>query len=430
MNNFVIKNTIKSRFLFEYGYLMLAFISVIALISTFIVSISAFNFNVKVLAFTLIVITYVFIFTILHTIQKKQVVGLIEVKGDKEDPNDIFDSNTDEKLLVLEEAGKFFGASLKSEDMFRLISSRIEEIIPFKTCAFYLIDDCNKLFVPFAAGSNSRLFESVKINCSEGIAGRSFLSGKVERDGELMLDSKVLESEFLEGLRSAIAVPLYRGTEVYGVLVLYSDNANNYTESDEKLTEAIGERITPLILGSFSFEKSLSNALTDSITNLPNQRAFYLVLENQVAEAQRFPEQRSLTVLAIDIKNFAEINKKYGHSTGDIILGHTAEHIKTQLRQMDMLARTVNDEFLVVLPTASEGIAEQIIKRLETSFINSPFMISEEENCLVELSFGLATFHEDGETAEQLIRTALRRKHQTKLTGQNSVLFFPKQYLN
>ena len=42
------------------------------------------------------------------------------------------------RLLALEEARTFFGASLKFPDMFRLVSSRINELIPFASCAFFL----------------------------------------------------------------------------------------------------------------------------------------------------------------------------------------------------------------------------------------------------------------------------------------------------
>ncbi|MCV5943055.1 GGDEF domain-containing protein, partial [Escherichia coli] len=79
-----------------------------------------------------------------------------------------------------------------------------------------------------------------------------------------------------------------------------------------------------LFLGSLAYEKSLSSALTDPLTKLPNERAFFLVLENQLAESQRFRDERPLTVLAVDIRDFEEINRDYGHSTGDRVLSFAA----------------------------------------------------------------------------------------------------------
>lgn len=418
-----------SRIVSEYGYVISASISIIALLLTFVVTLSELHFHQKISAFVSIVAVYLIVFIVFQTIQRKQFLE-IKDKLKQKSVKDIFDSDVDEKLLVLEEAGKFFGASLKSKDMFRLISGRIGEIIPFESCAFFLLDENLEFSVPFAAGAYSILFENIKIKSREGIAGKAFLNGQVEMDKNLMLEKKVCECEFLNGLRSAMAVPLFRGEEVFCVLVLYGKEENSFDENTKVLAEAVGERITPLIIGSYTFEKSLANALTDSLTNLPNERAFYLVLENQIAEAQRFAEQRSLTILAIDIKNFDELNQKYGHSTGDRVLAFSAELIKKQLRRMDMLSRTVNDEFLVILPTATDGITEQIIKRIEHSFENNPYKISDNEDYLIEFNFGSATFLDDGETAEQLLKIALLRKRQTKNHGDNSVIFFPKQYVN
>ncbi len=429
MNQFAIKNTKISRFLFEYGNLVLALISVIALLSTFIVAISETSLNTKIVAFASIVTGYFSVYVVLHTMQKNQVVEFRDVSN-RNSSQQMFKADTDEKLLVLEEAGKFFGASLKTIDMHRLLSSRISEIIPYQTCAFFQINRGNKFTVPFATGENARLLEGVNIDCSLGIAGRALLSGEIECDKNLSFEKMWIEDDFLSGLGSAMAIPLYQDEEIFCVLVLYSENKNNYLDKHKVLAEAVGERITPLIRGSIAFEKSLSNALTDNLTNLPNERAFYLILENQVAEAQRFLDRRSLTVLAVDIISFNEINEKYGHSMGDNILAFTAETIKGQIRDMDFLARTVKDEFLIVLPTATEEITKQIIQRIKNAFKENPFPVSSYQNCYVKLSYGSATFLDDGETANELLNKALIRKQQAKPNSNNSVVFFPRRIAN
>ena len=179
-----------------------------------------------------------------------------------------------------------------------------------------------------------------------------------------------------------------------------------------------------------SFERSASNALTDKVTNLPNERAFYMVLENQLAESIRHRDDRPLSVLTIDIKNFADVNQKFGFAAGDRMLAFTAERLTSELRKMDFLARSSNDEFLLVLPTASEKFASEIIHRIRESFADDPIVISEEEDIKVWLNFGWATFWRDGDTAEQLLRTARVRKQQAKAEEPSRVLWFPKEYVN
>ena len=106
---------------------------------------------------------------------------------------------------------------------------------------------------------------------------------------------------------------------------------------------------------------------------MPNERSFYLVLENQIAQTQRNSRERPLTVLAIDIINFDEINRRFGHSAGDRILYYAAGTIKNQLRRMDFSARTTGDEFLAALPTASEEVSPgSVAPNDSTRVVTSP----------------------------------------------------------
>jgi len=333
-------------------------------------------------------------------------------------------------LLLLEEANKFFSASLRANDMFRLIASRVREIVEYKTCVLFLIDDENQLNASFATGENSRLITKNKIGCDEGLAGKTFVSGKIETDAKLNLDARVMSKESLDGLRSGVSVPLMRGEETFGVLLLYGGKENAFSQQEIILLEAIGERVAPLLNSSFSFERNISNAMTDSLTNLPNERAFYLVLENQIAEAQRFPEQRALTIMAIDIKGFADFNRNFGFSTGDNLLAFASEIIKDQLRKMDFLSRSMNDEFWVVLPKASDEITDNIKKRIVAAFSKKTFNLPENKKHSVKLNFGSATFLKDGETTNQLLQRAILRKKQDKTDKENTVIMFPKEYVN
>ena len=342
-----------------------------------------------------------------------------------ESSEEFFDDDTDYKLQALEEASQFFGASLKPGDMFRLVASRINELTPFANCVLFIADkEESKLKLVFAAGAGAEAWENLEIKLSDGLAGKAFdVKDCLLENGELS-DRKVFPAGNLTGIGSAIAAPLYNQSEVFGVLELFSGE-ESYGESSRKLLEAIGERLSPLVLSSLAFEKNLSNALTDSLTNLPNERAFYLVLENQIAESQRNRNERPLTVLAIDIKNFGEINRKFGHSTGDNILFFAGEIIKNQLRRMDFLARSKNDEYLTVLPTASAETAHEVVERIVQIFETNPFEISPKKQIVVKLNFGAATFWEDGETPEELLKTAQVRKRRAKDSDDKKVIQFP-----
>lgn len=410
----------------HFGFVALVGVSILALALTFYISNTNLTFSAKAAGFALIVVIYFISAFAFYFWQKSQAANF--PSGAK---SGIFSAEIEERLLILEEASEFFASSLKSADMFRLVSSRIAELIPFSACVLFLTgEDQTELKIVHAGGENRQFLKNWTINMTDGLAGKAFTEGKAFLDEKLSRDKKTLPSDALEGFNSAIAVALKKNAEVFGVLQLFGKSGNDFDADSLVLIEAVGERVAPLLASSLSFERSHSSAMTDSLTALPNERAFYLMLENQIAEAQRFPDKRQLTVLVTDIKDFTELNQKYGHSTGDKILAFAAKMIKTQLRQMDFLSRSMNDEFFAVLPTANEEIAETIIKRIERVFVLRPFEISANEKVHLKLNFGTSTFLHDSETANQLLQTALLRKHQGKAEETSKVIWFPKEYVN
>ena len=172
--------------------------------------------------------------------------------------------------------------------MFRLISGRVGEIIPFATCALFLCDEQkSNLMINHVAGEHIHQLKNLSILNSEGLAGKTFQKRQPQIDKNLSEDKKVFSSDVLRDLESAIAVPLVRDGEVFGILQLFGKAENSFDDNSLLLLEAVGERIIPLLTGSMAFERNITSAMTDSLTNLPNERAFFLVLETQIAECSK-----------------------------------------------------------------------------------------------------------------------------------------------
>lgn len=406
----------------------LAVISLFALTATFVLAILSLDFAVKLGGFLLIV----GLFFLLIKVFVRTETQIAEIEQEEtEEEDELFTPEILNRLLALEEAKEFFGASLKPADMFRLVGSRINEITPFSACLVYLFDKENpNLKIRFADGQNAEHFAKLEMQISKGLAGKVFHTRKSRFENGLIIDKTAFMPHLIADFGAAAAVPLMRGEEVFGVLQIFGSLEDKYNENSVTLLEAISERVAPIFLSSMAFEKSLSNALTDPLTNLPNERAFFLVLENQIAETQRNPLGRPLAVLTIDLKDFAEINERFGHATGDRVLTFAGQIIKTQLRQMDFLARSAKDEFLVVLPTASEKIAADVIERISRTFITKPFEIDMREKVYLKLNFGAANFGNDGDTAPTILQNANLRKQQSKSSEPNKILWFSKETVN
>ncbi|MDJ0766091.1 MAG: GGDEF domain-containing protein [Myxococcota bacterium] len=128
-------------------------------------------------------------------------------------------------------------------------------------------------------------------------------------------------------------------------------------------------------------------ARKDGLTGLLNQRSFFEEMGRELARCQRTGE--SLSLIYFDLDGFKQVNDAQGHKRGDEILIATAEIIGTTIRAEDVAARYGGDEFCIILPRASEEVAQVFVRRL----------ISEAESKLagtgVTFSVGIATAEPD-----------------------------------
>lgn len=395
--------------------LLTILISLIAIAATFLLAVSDVAASAKAGGFVTIVTLFLMLCLGLHFQGNK-----VRRRG-KGVTEDVIDRH----LLALEDASEYFAGSLAIADSFRLIASRVRQIAPCEAIALYLLDT-SRTRLELVAEDGTRIGEAKSIiHASDmGIAARCYRKGCVTFEQD---DSSDDGSSSTSRRRASIAVPLLLATDVFGILKLSFKTAKFLSETHRPVFEAIGTRAAPLILSSVAFERSRSNALTDPTTELPNERAYYLILENQIAEAQRKTESRPLAILAMTIDKFDEINQKNGHAAGDRMLNFVAEIVKENLRQMDFFARSTEDEFLAVLPTADREVSHEIIARLHAAFFGREFRINDRVSIEIALNIGLATFGPDGETPAAMLEIARQRRDQPTLAEPPNLLWFPNE---
>ncbi len=152
------------------------------------------------------------------------------------------------------------------------------------------------------------------------------------------------------------------------------------------------------------------NAVTDPLTGLYNRRVFAEAFEKELNRARRYSSPLGLVIL--DLHRFKEVNDKHGHPRGDDVLRAAASTLKKALRTSDSAFRIGGDEFALLLPQTDAEQALALSRRVETVFIEMihPLQLS----VGVSMDHGVATFPQDGEQADQLIRVADERLYRLK----------------
>jgi diguanylate cyclase (GGDEF)-like protein len=100
----------------------------------------------------------------------------------------------------------------------------------------------------------------------------------------------------------------------------------------------------------------------DPLTGLPNRRRLDEEVRRQLAFTQRYGAQ--MGVLMIDLDGIGEINARHGTVAADEFLLATAEALVTELRMTDIVARTDQDEFVVLLPQTDDEAARIVAGKL------------------------------------------------------------------
>jgi diguanylate cyclase (GGDEF)-like protein len=149
----------------------------------------------------------------------------------------------------------------------------------------------------------------------------------------------------------------------------------------------------------------------DALTGLPNRMLLMDRMEQLLARMQR--QGKRLAVMFLDLDDFKQINDSYGHEVGDQLLKLVADRLRTSIRQEDTVARMSGDEFIILIEgveslDALEAVSEKIQEKLSDGFQVNSLSLS------VRTSTGIATFPEDGDNPDALIKQADMRMYADK----------------
>jgi len=98
-------------------------------------------------------------------------------------------------------------------------------------------------------------------------------------------------------------------------------------------------------------ERFAHEAVVDDLTGLLNRRGWRYTAPRELVRAAR--SGNPITLVALDLDNFKELNDELGHDQGDRALRDTAERIRATLRAGDVVARLGGDEFVALLTNST-----------------------------------------------------------------------------
>jgi diguanylate cyclase (GGDEF)-like protein len=158
-------------------------------------------------------------------------------------------------------------------------------------------------------------------------------------------------------------------------------------------------------------------AAVDALTGLASFRVLRDRLANEVARCHRSGDH--FAVLFLDLDNFKQVNDRFGHEAGNVVLRETARRCSAHIRSTDVAGRYGGDEFVVVLVgTGEEGgraVAEKVRAAVEEVGLGMSYPAG-----MVTASIGVAEYRPDNKDEDVLV-AADRALYRAKAAGRNRV---------
>ncbi len=318
-------------------------------------------------------------------------------------------SDAQREVFALHEIAQTIGSSLNFNDTVTLVCNKLRAIVPFDTCAIFVVDEkSGKAVAAHVAGENVEAFSKRRMTVGDGITGWVIANSRSMCNASVDLDLVGVTEEVARSYRGVLVSPLLREDGAFGSISLYSKGRTSYSAEHVRLLESVCQHASTALNNALTFEKTKDSALIDPLTELPNARAFYMMLEQRLAECQRMSNE-SLAVVSMDVDDFKGINDQYGHAIGDRVLASIAAVMRKELRQMDMLCRYAGDEFVAIMPMASSHMAVAVGERIRKAVEAQKFTVRPDKVVQVGLSVGISCFPDEGDTSEELLTAAARK---------------------
>lgn len=165
-----------------------------------------------------------------------------------------------------------------------------------------------------------------------------------------------------------------------------------------------------------------SIVLTDPLSQCLNRRGFQQQLRRELARAAR--TQTDVSIVALDLDHFKQVNDTYGHLMGDQVITETGELLRANARSGDVVARTGGEEFVILAPGTGIAGAQHLAVRVLEAFRRASFG-GPDERIVVTVSIGVVSDSvPDENIAEDLQARADEALYAAKRTGRNRVVLW------
>jgi diguanylate cyclase (GGDEF)-like protein len=195
--------------------------------------------------------------------------------------------------------------------------------------------------------------------------------------------------------------------QLAGAFNKMGERLENQREELDRLQQIVEEQLRALEI----------LAITDPLTGLHNRRHFDRQAKLLFEQANRYDQP--FAVMLGDIDHFKQINDRFSHAIGDLVLERVGGLLQRAVRTSDVLARYGGEEFVIAFANSAKSEAAQLCERLRQSIQRADWS-DLHPDLTVTISIGIAYDTRLG-SLEAMLQQADARLYQAKRDGRNQV---------
>lgn len=277
-----------------------------------------------------------------------------------------------------------------------------------------------------AGGVRVELFESKETPAHEQADSSipaGLFSGELERIAR-QLSHDVAAGKVASGAVVAIdgklelaAFSMVHSRKALGAIVVATDSSRPLDDSGRQILASLALQAASALENVNYSDLQHALATTDQMTGLFNFRYLNQYLDGEMTKSRRY--EHTLTVSIIDLDDFKYVNDTYSHLAGDELLKAVAACLEKNVRESDMVARYGGEEFVVVFPETNKRAATRVLEKLRKEIAR--VKLSAYPDVQATASIGVASFPDDADDQESLLKRADEALYRSKLAGKNRV---------
>jgi len=159
----------------------------------------------------------------------------------------------------------------------------------------------------------------------------------------------------------------------------------------------------------------------DILTGLRNRFHLEKHLNDEIMRMDM--REQALILALIDIDNLKFINDTFGHDFGDQLLVAVGDRLQNAICPDGLAARFLGDEFILVPPLTTTREQANVLAERAKELLSKPFLVGVVE-VMITTSIGTASFPDDGETVDILLRNVEAAMYEAKRQGRNTVVAY------